>query len=43
MQWRHYLDSAIVFASRLAPHVAGVAATCATFHLNTGRPDDEVG
>ena len=38
-----HLDRAVLHASRLASHVAGVAAACAAFHLHAGRPDDEVG
>lgn len=33
----------MVLASRLASHVAGVAAAGAALHLDAGRPDDEVG
>lgn len=39
----YYLHSAVVLASRLAPHVAGVAAAGAALDLHAGRPDDEVG
>ena len=38
-----YLDHTVVLASRLASHVAGVAAAGAALHLDAGRPDDEVG
>lgn len=33
----------MVLAGCLAPHVAGVAAASAAFHLDARRPDDEVG
>lgn len=38
-----YLHHAVVLASCLASHVAGVAAASTAFHLDTGGPDDEVG